>query len=76
MCVQGVQYGTEDATLGGSCVQGEGSGGVFAHPDDLGLVVRKSRIQVFRPSSISLPASLLGTMELKADVKSMNNILI
>ena len=31
-----VQYGAEDATLGGSCVQGEVSGGVFAHPDDLG----------------------------------------
>jgi len=30
MCVQ---YGAEDATLGRSCVQGEGSGGVFAHPD-------------------------------------------
>ena len=44
-----------------------------------GLAVRKSRIQghrgVFRPSSISLPASLLGTMVLKAELKSKNNIL-
>jgi len=34
-CVQGVQYVAEDANLGSSYVQGEGSGGVFAHPDDL-----------------------------------------
>jgi len=30
-----VQHGAEDASLWGSCIQGEGSGGVFAHPDDL-----------------------------------------
>jgi len=45
----------------------------------LGLAVRKSRIQahrgVFSPSSISLPASLLGSMVLKAEPKSINNIL-
>jgi len=42
------------------------------------LAVRKFRIQahrgVFRPSSISLPASLLGAMVLKAEVKSINNV--
>jgi len=41
-----------------------------------GLAVRKSMIQVhrgvFRPSSISLPGSLLGTMMLKAELKSIN----
>jgi len=41
------------------------------------LVFRKSRIQthkgVFRPSSISLAASLLGAMVLKAELKSINN---
>jgi len=41
--------------------------------------IRKSWIQahrgVFRPSSISLPASLLGIMVLKAELKSIYNIL-
>jgi len=44
-----------------------------------GLAVRKSRTQahrgVFRPSLISLPYSLLGTMVLKAQLKSINHIL-
>jgi len=35
-CVQGVQYWAKETTLKGSCVQGEGSGGVFALPDNLG----------------------------------------
>jgi len=44
-----------------------------------GVVVRKSRIQahrgVFSSSSISLPASHVGTMVLKTELKSINNIL-
>jgi len=43
------------------------------------LAVKKCRIQayrrVFRPCSISLSASLRGTMVLKAELKSINNIL-
>jgi len=56
-------------SMGGSCVQGEGSGVVFALPDDLRLGAHRG---VFGPSS---PASLLKTMVLKAELKSMKNIL-
>jgi len=74
MFVQGAKYGAEDLTLGGSCVQGE-----VPTLTTWFLVVRKSRIQahrgVFRPSSISLSASLLGSMVLKAELKSINDIL-
>jgi len=68
-----------------SCVYREYSMGLRTHTwgDPVfkvrGLAVRKSRIQahrgVFRTSSISFLASLLGTMVLKAELKSMNNIL-
>jgi len=79
MCVQGVQYEADDTTLGRSCVQGEGLEVCLSTLMTWGLAVKKPRIQahrgVFRPNSISLSASLRGTMVLKAELKSINNIL-
>jgi len=59
------------ATLEGSCVQGEGFGCVSAHPDHLGPGGQELQdpgaLGVFSPSSVSLPANLVGTMVLKAE---------
>jgi len=69
----------EDATLGDPVFRVRGLEVCLPTLMTWGLLVRKSRSHmhrgVFRPSSISLPASLLGTMVLKADLKSINNIL-
>ena len=72
MCVQGVQYWAEDATLGDPVFRKRGLEVCLPTLTTWGLAVRKSRIQphrgVFSPSSISLSASLVGTMVLKAEL--------
>ncbi len=75
MCVDRVEQGlrSQDTTLWGSYVQGDGVGGELAHFTTWGLPVRKSWIQSqsdeFRQRSVSLTASLMGTVVLKSNVR-------
>ncbi len=71
VCVERAEQGTQD-TLWGFYVQGDWVGGELAHFTTWGLPVRKSWIQSqseeFRPRSVSLTASLMGTIVLKAEL--------
>ncbi len=70
MCVERVEQRTQDTALWGSYVQGDGVGGELA--TTCGLPVRKSWIQSqrkeFRLRSVSLTASMMGTIVLKAEL--------
>ncbi len=72
MCVERVEQGAQDTALWGSYVQGDGVGVNWPTFTTWGLPVRKSWIQsqseVFRPRSVSLTVSLMGTIVLKAEL--------
>ncbi len=72
LCVERVEQGAQDTALWGSYVQGDGVGGELPTFTTWGLPVRKSWIQSqseeFRPRSVSLKTSLVGTIVLKAKV--------
>ncbi len=66
VCVERVEQGTQDTTLWGSYVQGDGVGGELAHFQHLWSAGEEvswiqSQSKVFMPRSESLTASLTGT---------------
>ncbi len=72
MCVERLELGTQDTALWGSYVQGDGVGGelaYFHHLRSAGEEVQvQSQSEELRPRSMSLEASLLGTIVLKAEL--------
>ncbi len=71
MCVERVEQGTQDTSLWGSYVQGDGDRGELAHFHHLrsaGEEILKSQSEEVRPRSESLTASLMGTIFLKAEL--------
>ncbi len=65
MCVERVEQGTQDTRLWGSYFQGDGVGGELAYFHHLRST---SQSEKFRPRSVSLTASLMGTVVLKAEL--------
>ncbi len=72
MCVERVEQGTQDTTLWGSYVQGDGVWGELAYLHHLRSageeILNQSQSEKFRPRPVSLEASLMGTMVLKAEL--------
>ncbi len=73
MCVERVEQGTQDTTLWGSYVQGDGVWGelaYFHHLRSAGEEILNpvTKSEEFRPRSVSLEASLMGTIVLKAEL--------
>ncbi len=72
MCVERVEQGTQYTTLWGSYVQGDGVGGELAHFYHLrsacGEILNPVTDEEIRQRSVSLTASLMETIVLKAEL--------
>ena len=75
MSEQGIQEGTEHATLRGPCVEDQRGRCVVTYPYHLGWHRIQLQREVFSPRVLSLVMSFEGTMVLNTEMSSMNSIL-
>ncbi len=72
VCIERVEQGTQDTALWGSYVQGDGVWGELADFHHLWSageeILNQLQSEEFRPRSVSLKASLMGTIVLKAEL--------